>query len=136
MKKKTGKGLADSVLLVLILCGWIKLVDGKLMKYHVRRRRFEEVQPTLHPKGGRYRYNIRMGHNQRTIQRNRLHWMITHKALIPAGADVDHKDHDKTNDDPKNLTIRGYPENRSDNWSFQNFQNVADFFDNIGKGTF
>lgn len=136
MTKKTGKGMSDSVLLALILCGWIKLVDGKLLKFHAKRRKFEEVKATLHPKGGRWRYNIRMGSGQRTIQRNRLHWMLTQKQLIPDGADVDHKDHDKQNDDPGNLTIRGFLENRSDNWSFANFQNVADFFDNLGKGSF
>lgn len=126
--------VTDKVLLGLILAGWLVLRDGKLHKYHAQKRRFLEVVATLHPVDRRYRYNIRVGKSQRTIQRNRLHWMIANRELLPAGVDVDHVDRDKQNDHPDNLRLRGIPDNRGDNWSVSAYAEVSSFFDSLSGG--
>ena len=60
--------------------------------------------------------------------------MIKHRQLVPEGFDVDHKDHDRYNDDPDNLQLRGMTANRQDNWSDGQFAEVANFFDTLAKG--
>ena len=126
--------LTDKVLLDLIMVGWLILRDGELLKYHSVKKQFYRVKATVHPSNGRYRYNIKVGKSQRTIQRNRLHWMISNRELIPEGIDVDHKDRDKKNDDPSNLRLRGIPDNRGDNWSVRAFAEVANFFESLSGG--
>lgn len=134
MQAAKRSSVTDHMLLALVLSGWLVLKDGRLLKYHSRKRMFYEVVATRHPKNGRYRYNIRVGKAQRTIQRNRLHWMIANRQVPPDGIDVDHIDRDKTNDDPDNLRLRGIPDNRGDNWSVTAYVEVADFFESVSKG--
>jgi hypothetical protein len=131
MPQQAQSQITDEVLLGLILVGWLKLSKGLLWKYHSRKKQFLQVVATKHPIDGRYRYNIGIGKAQRTIQRNKLHWMIANRQLVPQGIDVDHRDRDKTNDEPDNLQLKGIPDNRGDNWSVSAFHEVASFFDSI-----
>ena len=60
--------------------------------------------------------------------------MIANKQIIPKDIDVDHIDRDRTNDDPKNLRLRGIPDNRGDNWSPAIWKEIADFFETKSGG--
>lgn len=125
----------DSEILGLIQAGWLKMVNGAVYSYHWAHGKYRRLTPTRHPKSGRYRYQLRRGDRQRTIGRNRLHWMFAHKQIIPAGFDIDHIDHDNTNDSIGNLRLRSGPENWSDNYSQANFADAMNFFDSVGVKT-
>lgn len=125
----------DAELLGLILCNYITFARGHVYKFHARRWRYYRITATQHPKDKRWRYNIRIGKRQRTIQRNRLIWMIVHRELIPHDVDVDHFDHDNENDVIDNLRLRDKTMNRSDNYSKANMDDVMGFFERVGQGS-
>lgn len=124
--------MTDCEILDLILRGWLTFINGRVFKYHKSRMRYTCLKPTQHPKSGRYRYQLRMGDRQRTISRNKLHWMLVYRELIPADLDIDHIDHDRLNDDVANLRLRNGPENWSDNYSKANLDDALNFFDTVG----
>ena len=133
MKLKTYSEIDDFEILRMIVSGILKFNGVGVLKWHHRNRRWYLLAKTRHQKSGRYRYNIRIGKRQRLIYANKLHWMLTHQQTVPIGYDIDHIDHDRYNDDPANLRLRGSQANQSDNWSDGQFAEVANFFDEIAR---
>lgn len=134
-KRRKSRPIRDEDIVEMIKRGHLVVkVEGeeiRVFKLHRRKLQYLSVSPTYHPLSGRARFNIRLGDDQmRTIYRNRLVALATTLAAVPEGYDVDHRDHDRTNDLPENLDIRPSGENRADNWSAENLQEVLDFFDN------
>lgn len=127
--------ISDQEILNLINAGLLKHRNGIVSKFHMRRKRYYQLTPTHHPISGRARYNIRLGSDrQRTIYRNKLVWMFTHRRLVSNGCDIDHRNGDNTDDHPGNLNELGSSDNRRRNWTDEELQEVLDYFDRCASG--
>lgn len=109
--------LSDTELLDLMQRGLLVVQENRdVWKWHDGWGRYQKLAENPHPKSGRVRFNIRLGHRQRTVYRNKLFWLWKHRHL-PGDLHIDHIDHDNRNDHPENLRLRCPHENSSDNWS-------------------
>ena len=109
--------------------------DSQVYKFHRSRMKYLKLKVIEHSRSGRLQYAIRRGDDYRKIGRGRLLVMIESADITPPGMDVDHRNHDRTDDHPDNLRLRDSGENRADNWSKAQYDEVADFFDRVGFGT-
>lgn len=102
--------------------------------YHLGRCRWYLKKSDQHPISGRYRY--RLGSERRTIYRNKLMWIWTHRRIVPQGYLIDHKDMDRLNDDPSNLVLmKSIDSHIQGNTIQQNrqFQYIANWFQFVGS---
>lgn len=125
--------IEDTEVLGLINRGLLKFVNGKVLKWHNCQKKFLVLTPTQHKKSGRWRYEIWLGQRRRQVQRSKLHWMFTHRQIVPDGFDVDHFDHNNQNDCPSNLRFRNGPENWADNVGQSQLAEAINFFDEIAR---
>lgn len=98
-----GMSEIEEILFHKIECGHLRLRDGVVEHYETRRRIWHAKKSNPHPVSGRARYVF--GKNRTSVYANRLIWMIVNKRPIPDGCVVDHKDGDRKNDRPDNLSI-------------------------------
>lgn len=96
----------DTYALDRILKHLIRLRDGTVEYFHLKRREWYPKKPFAHPETGRLRYAF--GPNRYLVYRNRLVWMITHRREIPGDQVVDHIDENRLNDDPNNLRLMNF----------------------------
>ena len=119
--------ITDEEILDMIKKGIIVLYPTGIYKFHTKKNHFYKILEQEHKVSGRIRLNIGIKSRRRTIYRNKLIWMITHKKLVPDGYDVDHIDKVNTNDSPDNLRLRPSLENQKDSGG-GNFKECIDFF--------
>jgi hypothetical protein len=125
----------ESVLLQRILAGELRLIDGQHVEYyHRQRRRWYRKVPHQHPKSGRWRFAFGENHCRSPVYRNRLIWMLVHRAAIPVGCFVDHEDGNRLNDHPDNLklvTARESHQRGNGIQAYNRSREVCRFFDFI-----
>jgi hypothetical protein len=125
----------ESVLLQRIFAGELRLIDGQHVEYyHRRRRRWYRKVPHQHPKSGRWRFAFGENHCRSPVYRNRLIWMLVHRAAIPIGCFVDHEDGNRLNDHPDNLKLVTAGESHQQGNGIQAYnrsREVCHFFDFI-----
>jgi hypothetical protein len=105
--------ITDGKLLQLQEAGLLGLCsDCTVWKYHAGRRCRQVLTPRRMGGIPRREYYIRLGNSRnrrarlsRTITAARLVWLLHHRQPIPAGMEVDHRDHDNSNDHPTNLQL-------------------------------
>jgi len=119
--------ISDEEILDMIVKGIIVLYPTGIYKFHNKNKKFYKIKEQEHPISKRIRFDIGINSRRRTIYRNKLIWMLTHKKVVPNGYDIDHKDGINTNDSPNNLQLRISGENRADNTT-NAFKECVDFF--------
>tara|TARA_Y100000593_G_scaffold26417_6_gene52689 strand:+ start:17545 stop:18012 length:468 start_codon:yes stop_codon:yes gene_type:complete len=70
-----------------------------------------------------------LSYRQRVMFRYKLLWLYTTRKPIPEGFEIDHIDHDCTNDKIQNLRLISASENNQENWSKSQMDNCLEFFD-------
>lgn len=87
-----------------MLSGFLQLtLDGEVQHWHGAWRRWIAKDASINR--GRRRYHFKIDKKVYSVYANRLVWIIQHREPIPKGYIIDHKDENKLNDVPSNLTL-------------------------------
>jgi hypothetical protein len=120
--------ISDDEIVGMIRKGLLYLSEkGEIRKFHSKRKRFATLSSNWTDSAGRARVNLHIGNRQRTIQRNRLIWMISNVRCVPDGCDVHHINGDSKDDSCDNLEPILSGENRRMNTD-KGYAEVRHFF--------